>query len=253
MSKTIIAWADHSWNPCTGCDPVSMACIDPAGRAGCYARYTCGWLHRVGQEKYRNNFKFTTHPYALAEPGKRKKPTIYFVNSVSDTFHEKAPLEFIQEIFRAMNSSPQHRFLVLTKRVERMLQLDSQLPWAPHIWAGVTVEHPDYLHRLELLRQVSSPTRFISMEPLLAPMPQLDLSGVSMVIVGCEKTPGTKRPGRPMEEEWVRQLRDMCLEQGVAFFYKQGVRNGKVVETPELDGQKWVQMPEGIVLEKNQG
>jgi protein gp37 len=193
----------------------------------------------MGHANYQNGFKVTLHEDALDLPLRWKRSQTIFVNSMSDLYHRDVPLSFIQKVFTTMHRADWHRYQILTKRPERLIELDAKLAWAPHIWQGVTVEHPDYYDRIDLLRKSGAHVKFLSLEPLLAPMPKLKLRGINWAIVGGESGPGA----RPMAEEWVTEIRDQCLKAGVAFYFKQwgGVfkkRNGR-----ELEGRTWDEMP----------
>jgi protein gp37 len=196
-------------------------------------------LQAMGQPRYRDGFKVTLQPQALDEPFGWKSPRLVFVNSMSDLFHESIPLEYIQKVFTVMNESPQHQFQILTKRSARLRELHSKLCWTGNIWMGVSVEVQEYTFRIDDLRSVPASIRFLSLEPLLGPIENINLEGIDWVIVGGESGPGA----RPMKEEWVIMIRDLCVEQGVAFFFKQwgGVwkkRNGR-----RLDGREWNEFP----------
>ena len=231
--QSSIEWTEATWNPVTGCLKVSPGCRH------CYAERMALRLQAMGQANYRNGFRVTLHPAVVALPLRWKRAQMVFVNSMSDLFHREVPLAFIQEIFATMHRANWHRYQILTKRADRLAELDPDLPWAPHIWQGVTVEHPDYAGRIEILRNTGAFVKFLSLEPLLAPMPRLKMNGIDWVIVGGESGPGA----RPMKEDWVRDIRDQCLNAGVAFYFKQwgGVfkkRAGRL-----LEGRTWDQMP----------
>jgi protein gp37 len=227
-TKTGIEWTDKTWNPTTGCNKVSPGCKH------CYAET----LTKRFSSTFTNGFKFTLHPDRLEEPKRWKQPSRIFVNSMSDLFHEKMPISFLKQVFETMAACPQHTFQVLTKRHERMLELAALLNWTDNIWIGVSVENQNYVHRIDYLRQVPAKVRFLSCEPLLGPL-ELDLKGIHWVITGGES--GIKH--RPIEENWVRSIRDQCKEAKVAFFHKQwgGARpktNGRL-----LDGRTWDEFP----------
>lgn len=233
--QSSIEWTEATWNPVTGCSKVSPGCKH------CYAERMARRLQAMGHRHYRNGFTVTLHRDALDLPIRWKRPQAIFVNSMSDLYHRDVPVSFIQQVFSTMHRAPWHRYQVLTKRAERLAQLDAvdKLAWAPNIWQGVTVEHPDYYKRIDLLRDTGAHIKFLSLEPLLAPMPRLNLRGISWVIVGGESGPGA----RPMAEDWVLDIRDQCLKAGVAFYFKQwgGVfkkRNGRT-----LEGRTWDEMP----------
>ena len=228
-----IEWTESSWNPVTGCTKISAGC------AHCYAERMARRLHAMGQPNYRNGFEVTCHPDALELPLKWKKPQMIFVNSMSDLFHKAVPAEFIGEIFFTMNQARWHTFQILTKRADRLRQLAPRLKWTSNIWMGVTVENQKHVDRIDRLREVPAAVRFLSLEPLLGPLPELDLSHIDWVIVGGESGPGA----RPMDPAWVLDLRDQCLNAGVAFFFKQwgGVRKKKAGRL--LEKRTWDQMP----------
>ena len=194
----------------------------------------------MGQANYANGFNVTMHPHALDKPLKWKKPQTIFVNSMSDLFHEDVPLEFIQQVFDVMRRADWHLFQVLTKRSERLADLAPLLDWPANVWMGVTVETADYVYRIDDLRRVSAATRFLSLEPLLGPLPNLNLEGIDWAIVGGESGPGA----RPMAEAWATDLRDQCLQARVPFFFKQWGGKNKKKAGRILDGQTWDQMPE---------
>ena len=228
-----IEWTESTWNPATGCTKVSLGCKH------CYAERFAKRLKAQGHPLYRNGFEPTVHPEVLDVPLRWKSPRLVFVCSMGDLFHEKVPDSFVKEVFSVMNRADRHIFQVLTKRSERLLALADSLTWTDNIWAGVTVEAAAYLKRLEHLRQVPARVRFVSFEPLLGPIHELDLHGIDWVIVGGESGPGA----RPMKPDWVRRIRDTCVSQGVAFFFKQwgGVRRKERGRL--LDGKLWDQMP----------
>ena len=232
-NSSSIEWTESAWNPVTGCTKVSPGCKH------CYAERMARRLKAMGQPNYANGFELTLHEHVLELPLRWKSPQVVFVNSMSDLFHEDVPLEFIQRVFAVMRRAHWHTFQVLTKRAERLAELDPQLDWPPNVWMGVSIETSEYHHRTDSLRQTRATTRFLSLEPLLGPLPALNLDGVDWVIVGGESGPGA----RPMEAAWVRDLRDQCAAARVPFFFKQwgGVRkkeNGRM-----LDGMAWDAMP----------
>lgn len=230
-----IEWTDATWNPVTGCSKISPGCKN------CYAERMARRLKAMGQPNYANGFRATLHPHMLHLPLTWRKPRRVFVNSMSDLFHDDVPLEFIRQVFAVMAEANWHQYQLLTKRSARALELDRQLDWHPNIWLGVSIENADYVHRIEDLRRTGAHVRFLSLEPLLGPLPDLDLDGIDWVIVGGESGPRA----RPMKPEWVRQIRDQCLECGVPFFFKQWggpfkSRTGRV-----LDGRTWDALPGG--------
>ena len=232
-----IEWTETTWNPVTGCTKISHGC------KRCYAERMSKRLQAMGMEKYRRGFEVAVHESVLREPFKWKKPSLVFVNSMSDLFHKAVPSEYVQSVFDVMNQSPQHTFQVLTKRPGRVNQLGSRLNWTPNIWLGTSIESERWLRRLDLLKATGAHTKFLSLEPLLGPLPGLDVSGIDWVIVGGESGPGA----RPMNADWVREIRDNCLNSEVPFFFKQwgGVfkkRAGRI-----LDDRTWDQMPSGVL------
>ncbi len=234
MNKTIIDWTDFSWNPITGCTKISPGCKN------CYAEKTAKWLKGMNMEKYKNCFKLTCHPSSLKEPLKMKKGKEIFVCSMSDILHKDVPDSFIKSVFTTMRLAAQHQFQVLTKRSERLYEMRNDLDWQNNIWMGVTVENADYLYRIDHLRATGAAIKFLSIEPLIGPLPNIDLMGIDWVIVGGE----SGKMARSMKEEWVLDIRDQCLDAGIPFFFKQwnyinGRKNGCL-----LEGRIWDQMPE---------
>jgi len=234
--KSLIEWTESSWNPITGCTKVSDGCLN------CYAERLAKRLQKMGIKKYKNGFKLTLHSESLDEPLKWKGPRMVFVCSMSDLFHEDVPEEFIKEVFRVMNIARWHTFQVLTKRAERLAEFAEKVEWTSNIWAGVTVESAKYLYRIEYLKKVPATVKFVSMEPLLGPVPQIRrylCNGVDWVIVGGESGPNA----RPMKPEWVRDIRDACEAESIPFFFKQwgGVNKKKTGRL--LDGKEYNGMP----------
>ena len=233
MSKTKIEWTDTTWNPTTGCNKVSAGC------KFCYAEVMTKRLKGMGQEKYKDGFALRVHPVTLSDPYKWRKPRIVFVNSMSDLFHEDVPLTFIKQVFKVMNECPQHTFQVLTKRAERLAKVSKQLNWTPNIWMGVSVEDSRVTHRIEHLRKTDAVIKFLSCEPLIGALPNLNLNGIDWVIVGGES--GHKP--RPMEPEWVMDIQRQCREARVAFFFKQWGGRNKAANGRSLNGQTYDEMP----------
>ena len=233
-TKSSIEWTESTWNPLTGCTKISPGCKH------CYAERMAKRLHAMGQPNYANGFKLALHPQALEIPLSWKKPQMIFVNSMSDLFHKDVPVDFIQQVFDVMRRADWHRFQVLTKRAERLLELDSQIDWPSNVWMGVSVETQDYKYRVDLLRQTHAKIKFLSLEPLLGPLPRLNLKGINWVIVGGESGPGA----RPVLEEWVIDIRDQCKAKRVPFFFKQwgGVQKKRAGRL--LEGEIYSQMPE---------
>ncbi len=228
-----IEWTEATWNPVTGCTKISEGCRH------CYAATMAKRLHAMNNPRYANGFNVTLHHDLVDLPLKWKRPRRIFVNSMSDLFHKDIPFEFIQQVFQTMQRAHWHTFQILTKRSDRLLELSFDLPWPNNIWQGVSVEDERVIHRIDHLRQVPAKIRFLSLEPLIGPLNNLDLRGIHWVIVGGESGPGA----RPMKKEWVESIRDQCINQQVAFFFKQwgGVqkhRTGRI-----LDGRTWNEYP----------
>jgi len=229
-----IELTEATWNPVTGCDKVSPGC------AHCYAERMAKRLHAMGQRNYAHGFELTLQPQMLELPLRWKRAKRVFVNSMSDMFHTNVPLEFIQRAFDVMSRADWHQFQILTKRADRLLALDPHLDWQPHIWMGVSVENPRFQYRIDHLRETRAHVKFLSLEPLLGPLPNLDLRGIDWVIVGGESGPHA----RPMDPEWVRDIRDQCRDAGVAFFFKQWGGVFKSRTGREFEGRTWSQMPD---------
>jgi len=228
-----IEWTESTWNPVTGCTKLSPGC------KFCYAERMAERLQAMGQENYRNGFRLTLQPHMLDVPLRWKKPQTIFVNSMSDLFHEDVPVNYIRRIFDIMRKAHWHRFQVLTKRSERFAELDSKLEWAPNVWMGVSVESDKYRSRIDDLRRTRALLKFLSLEPLLGPLRNLDLNGIDWVIVGGES--GFK--SRLIDPEWATDLRDQCRKAKVPFFFKQWGGKNKKQGGRVLDGQIWDQMP----------
>ena len=233
MAKSSIEWTDATWNPVTGCTKISPGCKH------CYAERMAKRLKAMGQRNYVNGFDLTLQPHMLELPLKWRQPSQVFVNSMSDLFHKDVPAAYIKQVFDVMRRAHWHQYQVLTKRSERLRELAPQLPWAPQIWMGVSVENEDYLYRIDDLRQTGAEIKFLSLEPLLGPLPKLNLRGIDWVIVGGESGSGA----RAMNPDWIRHIRDRCVDGNVPFFFKQWggavkSRNGRL-----LDGRIWDEMP----------
>lgn len=231
--ESAIEWTDATWNPVTGCTKVSPGC------KYCYAERLAKRLQLMGKERYVNGFKLTLHEEAIALPKRWLKPRRIFVNSMSDLFHPDVPDDFIGRVFDTMVEADQHIYQVLTKRPERVAALGSKLPWPSNIWIGTSIESAKYVSRADLLRQVPGKVRFLSCEPLLGPLDNLSLVDIHWLIAGGESGP----INRPPNPAWIRQLRDMCLEQGVPFFFKQWGGRTPKSGGRRLDGQIWDQYP----------
>lgn len=210
-TKSTIEWTQTTWNPLTGCTKISPGC------KLCYAERMSKRLKAMGQKNYRNGFELTLHDHMVEAPLHWKKPQVVFVNSMSDLFQTGVPLEFIQDVFRTMATAHWHQFQVLTKRSERLVEVSPQLNWSKNIWMGVSVENEKYAFRINDLRKTGASVKFLSLEPLLGPLPDLNLEGIDWAIVGGESGPGA----RTMRREWVTSIRDQCQRAGVAFFFKQ--------------------------------
>ena len=232
-AKSAIEWTESTWNPVTGCTKVSPGCKN------CYAERMAKRLHAIGMPSYANGFAVTMHDRALNLPRQWKRPALIFVNSMSDLFHEKVPLDFIKKVFDVMNGAGRHQYQILTKRSARLLELDKRLNWADHIWMGVSVETEKQVKRIDDLRKTGARIKFLSLEPLLGPIPNLDLSGIDWVIVGGESGPGA----RPMLEEWATNIRDQCRKARIPFFFKQWGGVNKKRAGRLLDGRTWDEMP----------
>jgi protein gp37 len=228
-----IEWTDATWNPVTGCTKISPGCKH------CYAERLAARLQRMGNPRYVNGFDLTLQPDQVELPLRWKRPRRVFVNSMSDLFHSEIPDQFIESVFRTMVRAHWHIFQVLTKRAERLPVIAPQLPWPKNVWLGVSVENAKYAERIDHLRKVPAAIRFLSIEPLLGPLPNLNLDRIDWVIVGGESGPQHRKP----DPAWIRELRDQCVESGVPFFFKQW--GGLLPKSGGrmLDGQTWDQMP----------
>lgn len=234
MAKSKIEWTENTWNPVTGCTKISDGCKN------CYAAVMAQRLKLMGNKKYVNGFEVALHEYCLNDPLKWKKPSLIFVNSMSNLFHEDIPLEFIQKIFGIMNTASWHTFQILTKRAERLAELAPYLTWSPNIWQGVTVESDQYKKRIDSLRKVDARVRFISFEPLISEVKSLDLTGIDWAIVGGES--GFK--SRMIDSEWVLSIKNDCDHHGVSFYFKQWGGINKKKNGRLFLGQTWDAMPE---------
>lgn len=240
--RSAIEWTEATWNPVTGCDRVSAGCEH------CYAMTLAKRLKAMGSAKYQNDgdprtsgpgFGVTVHPQALDEPHRWRNPRTVFVNSMSDLFHARVPLDFIRDVFDVCRDTPHHTYQVLTKRSLRLRRVADKLDWPQNLWMGVSVENAAALARVDHLRAVPAAVRFLSCEPLIGPLDGLDLDGIHWVIAGGESGPNY----RPVDINWIRGIRDDCQDAGVAFFFKQwGGRTPKTLGR-ELDGQLWDEMP----------
>lgn len=242
MAKSSIEWTEETWNPVTGCDRISAGCDN------CYALTLAKRLKAMGAAKYQHDgdprtsgpgFAVTTHPDALTIPARWRQPRTVFVNSMSDLFHARVPVDFVRQVFDVMAATPQHTYQVLTKRATRLARLAPELPWPANVWMGVSVEDTRQLHRVDLLRQVPATVRFISAEPLLGPLDNIDLTGIGWLIAGGESGPHARR----MRPDWPRHLRDACQMAGVPFFFKQWGGPTPKAGGRLLDGRAWDEYP----------
>jgi protein gp37 len=235
-NNSAIEWTDATWNPVTGCQQVSPGCDH------CYALTFAERFRGVSHHPYEQGFDLKLWPERLNLPLQWKKPKRIFVNSMSDLFHKDIPDEYIRQIFEVMTKAEWHIFQILTKRSPRLARLGKTLPWAPHIWVGVSIETDRYCWRADHLRQVPAATRFISAEPLLGPLDHLKLDGIHWLITGGES--GARH--RPCDVQWVRDLRDHCQESGVAFFHKQWGGRTPKSGGRLLDGRTWDEYPSSL-------
>ena len=240
--NSAIEWTEATWNPTTGCDRISAGCDN------CYALALAKRLKAMGSAKYQADgdprtsgpgFGVAIHEDALAIPRRWRDPRVVFVNSMSDLFHARVPVDYVRRVFEVMADTPRHTYQVLTKRAARLAKLAPSLEWPPNVWMGVSVESDDHLDRITDLRRVPAAVRFVSAEPLLGPLDNLDLDGIDWLIAGGESGQGC----RPMDPAWVRSLRDQCLAAGTAFFFKQWGGRTPKAGGRALDGRTWDDMP----------
>ena len=239
-AKSPIEWTEATWNPVTGCNKISPGCKN------CYAEILSRRLKAMGQKNYVNGFKLTLQPHMLELPLKWKKPQMIFVNSMSDLFHKDVPTDYIKQVFDVMNKAHWHNFQVLTKRAERVAELSDVLNWSNNIWMGVSVESQKYVHRIDCLRNTKAQTKFLSLEPLLSPLKNLNLENIDWVIVGGES--GHK--ARPMKPDWAIDIQKQCEQQNVSFFFKQwgtwgadGKKRNKKTNGRILLDKEWNEKP----------
>ena len=235
MAQSSIEWTELTWNPVTGCSKVSQGC------KFCYAEIMSRRLKAMGVEKYKDEFNVRTHPATLEEPYKWKKSRVVFVNSMSDLFHPEVPIEFIQDVFKVMNDNPRHIFQILTKRTKLLLEYDNagQLNWTENIWMGTSVENNSVKERIDTLSKTKADTKFLSCEPLIGPLTDMNLSNIDWVIVGGE----SGHNPRPMKPEWVIDIKEQCKTANVPFFFKQWGGRNKKKNGRELMKQTWDEMP----------
>jgi protein gp37 len=231
--KSSIEWTESTWNPSTGCDAISPGCEN------CYAERMSHRLKAMGQRKYRNGFRLTTHPNTLELPLRWKQPQRIFVNSMSDLFHDKVPLDYIQQVFKTMRSAHWHQFQILTKRSGRLLAVNEQIDWPANVWMGVSVESAAYKARIDHLRKTGAAVKFLSLEPLIGDLGELNLDNIDWVIVGGESGPGA----RQMEKTWVDSICRQCRKGDVPFFFKQWGGVQKKRAGRNLDGRTYDEMP----------
>jgi len=234
MAKSSIEWTEMTWNPTTGCSKISQGC------KFCYAEIMSKRLQAMGVDKYKDNFEVRVHPDALKVPYTWKKSKVVFVNSMSDLFHEEVPRQFIKKVFKVMRENPQHVFQVLTKRAERLLELSPKLKWTHNIWMGVSIEDQKVESRIDLLRETDARVKFLSLEPLIGALPDLNLDKIDWVIVGGE----SGHNPRPMKADWVIDIQEQCEKNKVAFFFKQWGGKNKKKNGRLLNGKTYDEIPE---------
>ena len=231
--KSKIEWTEASWNPITGCSKISDGCVN------CYAARLAKRLKAMHNPRYKNEFNVTVHEDLINQPRKWKKPLKIFVNSMSDIFHDEVSDEIILRIFKTMNECPQHQFQVLTKRPERLATLNSMINWTNNIWLGVTVENNKYINRVDFLRECDAYIKFISAEPLLSELSDINLQNIDWIIVGGESGPGA----RNIEKEWVLDLLNKAKKSETAFFFKQWGGTNKKKTGRLLNGRTYDEYP----------
>jgi protein gp37 len=234
VQESGIEWTEATWNPVTGCDEVSPGC------AHCYAKTFAERWRGIPGHHYEQGFDLRLWPERLQQPLRWSRPRTIFVNSMSDLFHEGISLGYIKQVFDVMVAAPQHTFQILTKRHQRLSELAGELRWPPNVWMGVSIENRRFVHRAEHLREVPAAVRFISAEPLLGPLEGLDLGGIDWLIAGGE----SGHHHRPIKIAWVRELRDRCADEGVAFFFKQWGGRSPKAGGRILDERTWDNLPE---------
>jgi protein gp37 len=241
MATSSIEWTEMTWNPTTGCTKISAGCKN------CYAEIMTRRLKAMGQEKYADGFDMVkTHPSTLLIPYTWKSAKVVFVDSMSDLFHKNVPLEFIKQVFHVMNDNPQHIFQVLTKRADRLFELHKELKWTHNIWMGVSVENKNVINRIEHLRKINAKVKFLSLEPLLGPLKNLNLEGMDWVIVGGE----SGHNARPMNSNWVTDIQEQCEINSIPFFFKQWGGKNKKAAGRLLDGKTYSEMPKVVEVKK---
>jgi protein gp37 len=233
MAQSSIEWTEMTWNPTTGCSKISAGC------KYCYAEVMSRRLQAMGLEKYKDGFKIAIHEDALNIPYTWKGSKLVFVNSMSDLFHPEIPVEFIERVFKVMNDTPQHTYQVLTKRAERLFELHHRLKWTKNIWMGVSVEDSRVTDRIDFLRETNAAIKFLSCEPLIGPLRNLNLTNIDWVIVGGE----SGRKARLINESWVWDIMQQAREAGIAFFFKQWGGTNKKKAGRDLGGKTYSEMP----------
>lgn len=243
MKQTKIEWTEQTWNPSTGCTKISEGCKN------CYAETMAHRLKAIGTKGYENGFEFTLIQERLEQPIRIKKPTKFFVNSMSDLFHEKMPFDYLDSIFEIINKTPWHTYQILTKREKIMAEYFVKRVLPKNVWLGVTVENRKAIKRVDYLRNIEASTRFISIEPLLEDLGQINFDKIHWVIVGGESGP----KARPMKKEWASEIKIQCKKQNVAFFFKQwgtwgadGIKRNKKTNGRELEGKIWNEYPQSF-------
>jgi protein gp37 len=235
-----IEWTEATWNPVTGCTKISSGCRH------CYAERMAKRLQAMGQPNYANGFKLTLHEKVLELPLMWKKPQTIFVNSMSDLFHEDVPAKFIQRVFHIMEQAHWHRFQILTKRSDRLLEINPKLSWNFNIWMGVSVENQEHTFRIDHLRKTGAKIKFISFEPLLGPIHDLNLRGIDWVIVGGE----SGHQARLMDVSWAVDIRNQCQRNKVPFFFKQWGGPNRKKTGRKLEGRTWDEIPTSVNMAK---
>jgi protein gp37 len=238
MAQSYIEWTDMTWNPTTGCTKISAGCKN------CYAEVMSKRLQAMGIEKYSAGFSLAIHHDALQIPYSWKQPKTVFVNSMSDLFHKNIPFDFIERVFDVMNDNPQHVFQVLTKRSDQLLKYNGKLQWGANIWMGVSVEDSKVIGRVDDLRRCGAKVKFLSCEPLIGPLNNLNLEGIDWVIVGGE----SGRKPRVMQEDWLVDILNQCRKSNVKFFFKQWGGTNKKKNGRILLKKTWDEMPSRALL-----
>jgi protein gp37 len=234
MAQSKIEWTEATWNPVTGCSKISQGCKN------CYAERMAKRLHAMGAANYRNGFAVTLHEHMLDRPLSWRTPRVIFVNSMSDLFHRDVPLQFIQRAFDVMQRASWHTFQILTKRADLLAEVAADLHWPGNVWMGVSIERDEFTQRAELLRTTPAKVKFLSLEPLLGPLPSLSVRRIDWVIVGGESGPGA----RPMDPGWVDGIHKKCRVANVPFFFKQWGGVNKKKTGRELHGRTWDELPD---------